>query len=155
MIDVVDVGCMDFGYQDSIGSLVDTYRPRRLYGFDPHPRLDVSRRWHHGVPVVLRQAAAWLYDGEVLFYENGTSSKTAEGATLVPCIDFSGWLQKHARRVVLKMDVEGAEYELLGRMADEGTDQLVEELLIEWHGDDTQAAAITARLACPTRQWWM
>jgi len=55
---------------------------------------------------------------------------------VVESIDFSFWLSWIVRpgdKVRLKMDIEGAEYEVLPKMLEDGTIQLVDELIIEWH----------------------
>jgi len=54
----------------------------------------------------------------------------------VDCIDFSDWIRSNFSKrdhIVVKMDVEWAEYPILGKMlADESIDY-VSELLIEFH----------------------
>lgn len=147
---VVDLGCLDFGYQDSVGALIEEYQPDRLYGFDPHSNLKTEMYWRDGVLVDLRCQAAWLYDGQVNFHENGTSSKIDDSGVPVYCIDFSKWMESHGPAVV-KMDIEGAEHQLLERMVTDGTDSLIEELVIEWHDG---AERIVDRLSCPIRAWW-
>ncbi len=152
---VVDLGCADYGTQDSLSSLADTYHPTRMYGFDPHPALDETVTCVHGIPTRLERKAAWLYDGETRFIENITRSHLANGqpdATVVPCFDFSAWLSRRRTWVILKMDIEGAEYEVLERMISDGTDQKIAALLIEWHDGDR---GLTDRLACPVHEWWM
>jgi FkbM family methyltransferase len=149
---VVDLGCKDYGSQDSVASLVDEYKPDRLYGFDPHPNLEETVTWSDGVRVELRRQAAWLNDGLIPFHENITRSQVGTGDYQVPCFDFSAWLANLDEHVILKMDVEGAEYELLERMLADGTDKLIDELVIEWHEDDR---GLASRLSCPIRQWWM
>lgn len=152
---VVDLGCLDFGSQDSIGSLIDEYKPSRVYGFDPHSALEETITWSDGVRVELRRQAAWLYDGEIHFHENLTKSTIFGDGPPVPCFDFSSWLRELAEPVVLKMDVEGAEYDLLEQIIDDGADVFIEELVVEWHDDVERGQAIVDRLACPVKGWWM
>ena len=47
------------------------------------------------------------------------------------------------------MDIEGAEVQVLEKMKADGTDALVDELLVEWHGQKVEG------LECPVREWWM
>jgi hypothetical protein len=59
---------------------------------------------------------------------------------------------------VVKLDVEGAEFPILERLVDEGTDALVAELLVEWHDDKMPAyadrkAALLRSLRCPVSPW--
>ncbi len=152
---VVDLGCADFGSQNSVTSLIDEYKPKRLYGFDPHPLMSDSTTRYNGTTIELRQQAAWLYDGDVAYHENITRSHIGEGDEQVPCFDFSAWLASLGEHVILKMDVEGAEVALLERMLDDGTDQLVDELVVEWHEDSDRTRSLATRLSCPIRQWWM
>lgn len=152
---VVDLGCQDYGHQDSLAALVTEYKPARIYGFDPSPLLDETVTQINGCPAQLRRAAAWLYDGTVPYQQNGTRSALAVRGVSTPCFDFSAWLRDCEKPVVVKMDVEGAEYELLDRLIADGTDARIEELVIEWHGDGERAEMLTRRLACPVREWWL
>lgn len=151
---VVDLGCADWGAQDSIEALTREYEPECVYGFDPHPRLEEMRQRYTTPTVHLERKAAWLWDGEVGYVEDVTRSHLVnDGGTRIPCFDFSAWLANRNERVTVKMDIEGAEYDLLERMIADGTDRLVDELLIEWHRDDDRG--LPDRLHCPTRDWWM
>lgn len=54
----------------------------------------------------------------------------------VKCIDFSGYLKNNVSiddYVVCKMDIEGAEYDVLGKLIDDDTIDLIDEIYIEWH----------------------
>lgn len=54
----------------------------------------------------------------------------------VNCINFSNFLKKNINEndyVICKMDIEGSEYEVLGKMIDDGTINLINEIYIEWH----------------------
>ena len=61
----------------------------------------------------------------------------------VPAIDFSRWLKEMVARhteadgskpfVVVKMDIEGAEYAVLEELVHDGTITLVSELMVEFH----------------------
>jgi FkbM family methyltransferase len=100
--------------------------------------------------VHVHRHAAWIRDGEVTFYESATrfgSSLLKEKKTgylrlrkplTVPCLCFSTWLREQARSaeyVVVKMNVEGAEYAILRQMIGCGTLGLVDELFVELHGE--------------------
>jgi FkbM family methyltransferase len=54
----------------------------------------------------------------------------------VDAIDFSRWLSTNFSErdyIVIKMDIEGAEYEVLEKMIRDGTLQMVNELYVEFH----------------------
>jgi FkbM family methyltransferase len=66
-----------------------------------------------------------------------------EGTYEVPAIDFSRWLKEMVARhteadgskpfVVVKMDIEGAEYAVLEELVHYGTVALISELMVEFH----------------------
>jgi FkbM family methyltransferase len=146
---VVDLGCADPERRNwSLGHLVADYHPDRAYGFDPSPTTNTDLVSLNGTPVTIRRQAAWVYDGELWFTANGTGSRVSAdgGETLVECFDFSAWLRTlDGDRVIVKMDVEGAEYPLLTRMVADNTDQLVAELLVEWHPGPRELVEPTLR----------
>lgn len=167
---VVDVGCFPHRDEISIEPLIRRYRPDLLYGFDPWPALVEGEREFEGTRVVLSRKAAWIEDGEIEFARvrgfrawNSTvmRAKATRGewtdagdVIRVPCFDFSAWLRELPEPAVLKLDVEGAEFEILEKMVDEGTDLLVSELHVEWHDDrmpgfTARREALMARLRCP------
>lgn len=103
-----------------------------------------------GVAFQIHGKAVWIKDGQVDFYFCG---KGSQGSTIVKekfsnkvdhnnpvkveSIDFSFWLEQNFDKedfIVLKMDIEGAEYEVLNKMIDDGTIDYVDELIIEFHG---------------------
>lgn len=169
---MVDLGCRTFvGEEESIGPLVQRFHPDELLGFDPFGELD--RYNLDGTIVELSPEAAWTYDGEL---ELGVGSFRQWDATAmrekngrsewgstrtVPCFDFALWLSAlSARSLVVKMDVEGAEFPLLDVLHEDGTDSLIDLLLIEWHdeklGGDYPArrARLEAELRCAAIEEW-
>lgn len=156
---VVDLGCADHGRAYSLGALIEEYRPTKVYGFDPSPTTNTSIRSLLGVETVVARKAAWLYDGETTFTEDGWSSRIATGDDgSVECFDFPAWLadlQAKEQSVVVKMDVEGAEFELLDAMLANGTLERLQELLVEWHARHGDPAAYLAKIPCPVREWWL
>ena len=62
----------------------------------------------------------------------GTFNKTVD----VECIDISSWILNHCSMedfVVVKFDIEGAEYSVLTKMIQDQSINLVDRLFIEWH----------------------
>lgn len=54
----------------------------------------------------------------------------------VKCINFSNYLKENISKddyVICKMDIEGAEYDVLGNLIDDDTIDLIDEIYIEWH----------------------
>jgi len=59
-------------------------------------------------------------------------SKTIE----VQCVDFSEWILHNIKphhNLTLKLDIEGAEYDVLSKMIDDGTIHYVKKLFVEFH----------------------
>lgn len=92
--------------------------------------------------------AVWVHDGMVEFAVD--SDKQPLGSTvesskasiwnnnkhiMVDCIDFSEWLKQFSgySEVVVKMDCEGAEFEILNKLLDDGTLPIITLLLVEFH----------------------
>lgn len=150
----IDLGCIPRNGAHSLPVLAWEYSPDVLYGFDPGDDLVEGEFQKGSTKVVLRRAAAWTHDGTVLFHEDGSASRLGEYGVEVPCIDFSKWLQVlklkgKADEIFVKMDIEGAEVQVLEKMISDGTDALVDELLVEWHG------RVVDGYSCPARDWWM
>jgi len=119
--------------------------------FEPNPAM---WRYFEGIPTKLIKKAAYTYDGSIPFRIDaidGTGSSlvpskkvdnkglmTNEESPLIdaPCIDLSAFVAEKAAnydKIVLKLDVEGAEYDILEKMLAEGTLSLVDQLYCEFH----------------------
>ena len=153
---VVDLGCMERNGADSLAVLAVEYGPAMIFGFDPSPLLEEETKTIGNSVAVLSRKAAWLYDGAIGFREHGSGSSIGVGDAVL-CFDFSAWLRELvADEIIVKMDIEGAEVELLKRMIADGTDSLVDELLVEWHTpDEAFVEELEAKLACKVRRWWL
>jgi FkbM family methyltransferase len=171
---VVDLGCFPHRHEVSLEPLLECYRPVVLYGFDPWPELVEGETEVLGTRVVLERKAAWIEDGEIEFApvgglrgwdstvmrdKNTRDEWSRADAIRVPCFDFSAWLRGLPEPPVVKLDVEGAEFPILERLVDEGTDVLVAELLVEWHDDKMpgydgrRKTELLAGLRCPVSPW--
>lgn len=54
----------------------------------------------------------------------------------VPCIDFSEFIKNHflkTDKIIVKMDIEGSEYDTLERLIETGVIDYIDELTVEWH----------------------
>ena len=156
---VVDIGCARYGGDYSIERLLEMYDPDYLYGFDPAwssemflPPADLRAYVH------VSNEVAWTYDGQVRFLVDGLNGQVgdAEHWPLVSCVDLArvidGLLDD---QVVLKLDAEGAEYELLPHLIRRGIDSRLTRLLVEWHPTDNPALRrrIVKNLMCPLEEW--
>lgn len=153
---VADLGCMERNGADSLAVLAVEYGPCMIFGFDPSPLLNEETKTIGNSVAVLSRQAAWLYDGAIGFREDGSGSSIGVGDAVL-CFDFSRWLRELvADEIVVKMDIEGAEVQVLEKMIEDGTDSLVDELLVEWHTDDEKFVQdLEEKLACKVRRWWL
>ncbi|EFJ41421.1 hypothetical protein VOLCADRAFT_107701 [Volvox carteri f. nagariensis] len=107
----------------------------------------------HPENVVLVEAAAWIEKGTLSFHmdsrnvgADGKPGKTGGSVfdsphalgdlVTVPSVDFSDYLESavtYVDHVVCKIDIEGAEYELLSHMIRRGSIILCDVVMIEWH----------------------
>lgn len=95
-------------------------------------------------------AAATDRDGEVAFYEPKSWAKNYKGGAtivetkgnlvdepiMVPSIDFASWLERNtegSQQYFLKIDIEGAEYDLLENLIHRKALRYVKGVAIEWH----------------------
>lgn len=56
--------------------------------------------------------------------------------TRLPSVNFSKFLLQNFKEedyVVVKMDIEGAEYEVIPHLVETGAYKLVDVLMVEWH----------------------
>jgi FkbM family methyltransferase len=118
-----------------------------------------NTRFHH-LNVTAYHAAVSDHDGTVSFNvqasstDKGGTGKSGTGSSIidldqwhckggnfveqvtVPTVDLSAWIINNTSQqdyVILKMDVEGAEYDVLEKIIDTGAIDLIDRLYIEWH----------------------
>ena len=136
------------------------------HAFDADVRM--AKGWKEQRPDVhFHHAAIWVRDETLHFgYRKSASHIVEDGAgwkpdskvketVQVPAIDFAGWLMRNVKLedyVVVKMDIESAEYAVLPRMLATGAACLVDELYLECHFDnknpqDTKREQCVALLA--------
>jgi FkbM family methyltransferase len=66
----------------------------------------------------------------------GTEDKHFKRTEEVPCIDLSNFIKSNFNKednIIVKMDIEGSEYDVLERMIAEGTLEYVNNISVEWH----------------------
>lgn len=145
----IDVGAYDGDTIEQFYNwykLIDNPLEYEIYGFEPNPEMfkAAKKKVGHRQNVVLEESAAWVEDDEIEFAVDDIGStvmKTKRNWEASPKItiksfDFSKWLAANFTAedfIVCKMDVEGAEFPILEKMIRDGTDKLVNELLVEFH----------------------
>lgn len=115
---------------------------------------------HLGSNVMAYNYAVTTYDGEIDMYIESPDTEirdTGQGSSIVskdkwnpqdgilkfredlvpvPCIDLSKFLELHSSEddfIVMKLDVEGAEYDILDKMLEEMTLHRISHLFVEFH----------------------
>ncbi|WP_207477534.1 FkbM family methyltransferase [Arenibaculum pallidiluteum] len=130
-----------------------------LFTFEPNQALrnDIAAVAQKlGRNIVHHSAAAWIRDGQISFFQSnedvastivsgkrehpqyGFSQIDYSKHVTVPCVDISRWIVSAFTAndfIVLKMDIEGAEYAVLTKMIFDGSLGMVRELICEWHYD--------------------
>ena len=130
------------------------YRKYIIYSFEP---LDfVSKEYRDREDIIFSNKAIWVYDGEIDFYidrriqnnpkccptgntiikKKKTGHLDKEHPIKVPCLDFSKWIIENFDKedyIILKMDIEGAEYKVLNKMIKHKSIEYINELMIEFH----------------------
>ncbi|CAH8298081.1 unnamed protein product [Eruca vesicaria subsp. sativa] len=151
----VDVGAPSYG--SSIGSWFKKQYPKQNQTFDVFA-IEADKAFHHEYKlkkkVQLLPFAAWLRNETLSFEINHDPGKEAEANTrgmgriqpssstlagevnLIQGFDFADWLNKTVKErdlVVMKMDVEGTEFDLIPRLIKTRAICLIDELFPECH----------------------
>jgi FkbM family methyltransferase len=147
---------IDFGANtgDTIAAHMAASAVDFCWGFEPNPHLaDHARRRFEGQPVQIIEMAAWISEGVLPLYLGHPLSSTLlpgkvaleyypeyaityENSVDVRTFDTARWLREHVRdedEVIVKMDIEGAEYQVLRHLLDSGDLHLIDELRCEFH----------------------
>lgn len=165
---VVDVGAKEWGDEESVRLLASRFRPETLFAFDIHPEFDEGMEWLDAgdgfmTLVERRRAAAWTEEGTVearlmgiCTGVNGTAVRPYERLAEVPCFDLCAFLDRLEGEIVLKLDCEGSEYPLLEAIAEQGLDERLKLVIVEWH-DGVYAHGLCRgrrpQLRCPVEEW--
>jgi FkbM family methyltransferase len=149
---VVDIGS-NFG--EVIRALTDT--GCRIYSFEPHPLFYniLKEEYSDRERVFLFDSAVWTCNQKRNFYFKNSPTSLNGGATLmaeksnilnlnlnvkVTCLDIAEVVDALEFVDVLKMDVEGAEYELLDRLYETGVYKKVKSIYFEDHSRKMESA---------------
>lgn len=140
------------------------------FSFEPN---SIFERYYKFIPTTLIKSAVSSYDGEVDFLidsvdgdgssivaskvidANGKVANDCCPSERVSCVNlckFISGISHDVDRLVLKLDVEGAEYDILAKLMDSGVIGLVDEVYCEFHWmkmgmDRAEHEALLARLS--------
>lgn len=137
---------------NSLKKFVKTYEDAheyRIFCFEPNPKLNkYFEKYLSDYDVTVINAVAWIKDGETEFFEaqaspigstlykDKTTQRVSKTPTKVPSIDISRWIQENLNEddfIILKMNIEGAEYDIVEKMLKDDTLKWANELYISWH----------------------
>jgi len=124
----------------------------KIDSFEPLPKnIEVLREnYSNSESLTIHEAAASQSDGEATFYcQNwgartgsslvaGKTSTSVEDACNVKTIDLANWLKENLKEdeiTVLKIDIEGAEYDVIPHLFKNNIHNLVDYWLVEFHGN--------------------
>ena len=142
---------LDCGAHD--GRSVETFKARtpdwrefEIHCFEPNPIFRDGLRAL--ARVTFHEAAVWVEVGSKPLYQHLEGKLKASSLLsckqdlnlsdpiMVFCVDFGSWVKRHFQRddyIVVKMDIEGAEYRVLSQMIADGSIGYVNELYVEFH----------------------
>jgi len=115
-----------------------------IYCFEPHKKSTV----HLKPPIKIIHKAVWVKDGTIDFFPAGVSpagstllkDKTTWNVSQTPIkiesVDLSRWIATEFTIddfIVMKMNIEGAEYRVLRNMLSDGTLAMIDKLYVSWH----------------------
>lgn len=164
---VIDIGAARYGGDYSIERLVEEFHPDVLYAFDPNPALTKKppgqcEGFRVGDTVVFAERiAAWTFQGEMGYREDGLNSWLTDDpkAPKVECFDLAEFIRKRddGTEIILKIDAEGAEYELLEHLIETRTDERLSLAWVEWHDGVNDHLGrrmfIEDQIRCPLDEW--
>jgi len=116
-----------------------------MYSFEPNP--DCHGAYEGKDYVKLMKYACWTNNAMTVFnrktrfggqansiIDNGTFNPDRK--VIVQCIDFPRWFSENTAEgddIVLKMDIEGAEYRVIPEMLNRGLFKRIRKAYMEWH----------------------
>lgn len=117
----------------------------QIHAFEASPT--VPARYPQGV--IVHRVAAWIFDGTIKFYTNPKKIKTQCASVfrrktsghldkkhplLIPCVDFSKWITenfKETDNIIVKADIEGAEYPVFTKMMEDNTIGYIKKIYMD------------------------
>jgi len=144
---------IDCGYYRGKGIRLFKKRPEyddsfEFFAFDPNKMPDNHDEEMKKKNITFFNKALWTFDGEISFYASGRvygqansvfpnpSKPRREKKRTIECIDFDKWIKDNFSPddyIVVKMDIEGAEYDILYHMLNEGSIHYVDLMFVEYH----------------------
>ena len=120
-----------------------------IHSFEPNPRY--SKIFPKFEKHISHDEAVSIEDGVGDFYLDNTTKKKAGSSLIkekttgnldidnpikVGCVDLDRWVKENFSNgdfIILKLDIEGKEYDVLERMIKRGSIEYINKIFIEWH----------------------
>ena len=115
-------------------------------------------KYYEGIGAELHQVVVWDEDGPVKFFNTGgQGSSVFEDKSVyyenyekksdesLPGIDINRWIKENTDPddyIILKLNVEGAEYKILQSLVKNGTIERINRLYVDWHCGKTENVSI-------------
>lgn len=150
--------CVDCGVNVGIATDIMRFMDAVVYGFEPHPELFafLTQKYKNDEKVIFRNSAVWdkndTLDFKISSVENENVIGLSERSSLfdnitfknkyksvrVPVVDLTefielGLLKKHNEIYLLKMDIEGAEFDLIEKIIKTGMHRKIKYIVCETH----------------------
>jgi FkbM family methyltransferase len=121
----------------------------KIFSFEPEP--DFKNRYSKFKNHEFIQAAIWTYDDEITFYREKEGTKKLGGTLVknktsgnidfnkyfkVKTVNLSQWIMDNFKKddeILLKMDIEGIEYEVIPKMVKDKSIDYINKISVEWH----------------------
>jgi FkbM family methyltransferase len=120
-----------------------TYKPKKIIGFEPNPNLVKLFNRLHIDSVELHQSAVSNKAGSTIFYENNFSGKSSIHSDVnadtkldsynVNICSFNDMAEQYDVIDYLKVDCEGAEYEIFESIPNEFLTNRIRKIALEFH----------------------
>jgi FkbM family methyltransferase len=139
----------------NIGLAIDRFKKSSLYSpdfiiysFEPLPMC--NKQYKDRKDIIFSDKAVWISDSYLDFYisrrhkgvgstlkkEKFSCDPDFEHPIKVKCFDFSKWIIDNFTKehcIILKMDIEGSEYDVLEKMISDGSIYYIKKAFIEFH----------------------
>jgi len=133
------------GLAESLFKKTDEYDDEfEFYAFEPTISEALIEKYSN---ITFSNKAVWICDGEIDFYKSRRCRGRAnslfpnprakkEVVNKIECIDFSKWIMDNFEKddyIILKMDIEGAEEDVLEKMVKDGSIKYINVAYVEFH----------------------
>lgn len=143
----IDAGAYNGDSIDAFKKIRSDWNEFEIHAFEANPELS---KHFSGKDINFYNKAVWIEDGEVDFFiggdDNGSTlveTKTSgrvnyDNPVKVEGIDIDRWIKENfslADKLILKMDIEGGEFEVIPHMIKNGSIKYINEMWVEMHAN--------------------